>query len=202
MFLFVGLGLSFGRSFPEKQLLSNQCFSVIYDNKLLIPIFSHNEVTVKDINNVHRRIWYTQDKRVNTATNYMYSLSRYDRGHLVSAKETSSSNKCYSDSFKYSNIVPMTPLCNRKYWKHTEELVNSLVILNNEKVVVFNYVIPSKSRLKEVDKYPIIPKAFIKNIIIEDRNISLCFKIPNLKTEEEYKTYLKKNTSFRCVLGD
>ena len=202
MMLFVVLGLSFGQSFPEKQIISNQCFSVIYDNKLLIPIFSHNEVTVKDINTIHRRIWYTQDKRVNTSTNYMYALSGYDRGHLVSAKETSGSNNCYFGSFKYSNIVPMTQLCNRKYWKYAEELVNSLVILNNEKGEVFNYVIPSETRLKNVDTFPIIPKAFIKNVIFEDMNISFCFKIPNLKTEEEYKTYLKKNTSFRCVLGE
>ena len=200
--LFVMMGVSFGKTFPSTQLVSNQCFNTIYDNNLMIPLVSHNIVSVDSLSFVRKRLHFSYDYRVRSASPYMYTSSGYDRGHLVSAKENSISKKCYSESFKYSNIVPMTPLCNRKYWRKVELLVNSLVILNNGNVDVVNYVIPSESRLKGDKRFPIIPKAFIKKITIVDSNVSLCFNIPNLQSELEYKNYLKKNTSFRCVPRD
>ncbi len=125
------------------------------------------------------------------ATNKDYEGSGFDRGHLASALDSSSSQEALDESFLLSNIAPQAPQFNRGYWKKLEGHLRQLVE-DHQLVHVFTgpLYLPGKAQGgKRFVRYQVIgdscvavPTHFFALIFIETsahQLLSQAFILPN-----------------------
>jgi len=109
-----------------------------------------------------------------------YINSGFERGHLAPHASFDYSAKMLDLTYSFANIVPQYPNVNKKTWIKAEKFERAMIKFGDVKVN--NYVIYNK-KPKTIGKNKIaIPKAFIKEIIIDD--VPLCFYFLNEKNPD------------------
>lgn len=125
--------LPWGLPKPKSQskpllLLSQVWWIAGYDKNLKIPKWVAYRLDGKNIQQMKQKGCWRPDPRLSkdeTATRVDFRGSGYDRGHLISSMDMTSSELALASTGIYSNIVPQIPILNRKYWLALEQQVRN-----------------------------------------------------------------------------
>jgi len=108
------------------QVVHHLGYSLLYNEQHECPSWVAYELTAQETQRAFERTnKFLQDPFVasETADDYDYKGSGFDRGHLAPAADMGWSEVAMKESFYYSNMSPQVPGFNRGIWKKLEELV-------------------------------------------------------------------------------
>lgn len=114
-------------------ILERKGFTLAYDSRGKIPLWTHEHLTKKSLTKEvtregHR---FQEDPDVypsHRSTLADYAKSGYDRGHIAPAGDMYYSNEALKESFYLSNICPQNVTCNRGTWGQLEKKVRELLV--------------------------------------------------------------------------
>lgn len=104
--------------------VKNPTYSVLYDAEYQCPVFVSWSVTRADVGGQDRRSkrYFKIDTRLPLprAKDADYTNTGWQRGHMVPAKDRSSSKAAFNSTFLMSNVAPMEPYLNQADWLLSE----------------------------------------------------------------------------------
>ena len=116
---------------PDNYLLDKQCYALSYNNSQGVPNWVAWRLSLDDLGDVIRKDSFAPDmdlpagfKRVTPSD---YIGSGFDKGHQTPFADRSSSEESAAMTFKMSNMLPQSPILNRKAWEQLESYCRSLV---------------------------------------------------------------------------
>ncbi len=136
-----------------------------------------------------------------------YSKSGYDRGHLISSKDKMQRTVINSETFLMSNMCPQHPTLNRRTWLQLENEVRELAgrVKYLEVYAICGPIFDIGHEIQAVGKNRVmIPSAYFKSILAEDRNGSLSlwsFIIPNEHIIKDTKDFLIPTAEVEWMAG-
>jgi DNA/RNA endonuclease G (NUC1) len=184
----------------HKKLLKNKCMSIVFNNEFRIPTLTKVVITPEMLEKPKIRARFTfhkvKIKGLKTAKRQDYHRSGFHRSHLVQGALLNNSIECKKATYTYVNVVPMYPTCNTRYWRFAEKVASSFIKLDNvPSTIVTKAVI--KDQPTYMEHTPIvIPDSFI--MCFSNKHREFCFDIPNLKSNDDYLSYLETHGNFNC----
>jgi endonuclease G, mitochondrial len=132
------------------------------------------------------------DNKIQTgsASKSDYYKSGYDRGHLAPAGDMKISKISMSESFLLSNISPQNPSFNSGGWQKLESQVRCWVLSEGEMFIVTGPIL--RHQIKSIGLNNVsVPSFFYKIVYSKSNNKMIAFVMPNKKTSNDLKYYVK-----------
>jgi endonuclease G len=178
------------------QLVKNQYYEVIYDNKNIEPFLveyklKYSKLTHKLRRNSDYKNSFKPDRRVHkSSSNAQYKKSGWDKGHMAPAEDFSFSPEAAESTFLYSNISPQNPFFNRHgAWRKLETKTRAVSSGNPNPIqVLIGPIIKGRSRLNNLKDSPVIPDSFFK-VIIQIKNDHCNYSAFVLKNDSHSKDF-------------
>ena len=165
-------------------------FTLTYDSKNRVPLWTHEHLTSKSIERKASRnqLYFSQDAQIyplHRSSLKDYQKSGFDRGHMAPAANHQSSIEALKNTFYLTNICPQNASLNRGLWASLERSVRGYVTEEKEvDVITGPLFLPSQDGNKRYIYYQLIgendvavPTHFFK-LIVKDRE-TLAYIIPN-----------------------
>ncbi|MCH9631936.1 MAG: hypothetical protein S4CHLAM6_02580 [Chlamydiae bacterium] len=165
-------------------------FSLQYDSKNKIPLWTYEQINQASLNRVASRssMSFQKDSAIyplHQSSNRDYQKSGFDRGHMIPAADQQHSKESLEKTFLFSNICPQNPTLNRGLWAKLEQQTRDMVKNNsNVEVITGPLFLSSIEGNKRFVKYQVIgknevavPTHFFK--LICSNNQKIAFIIPN-----------------------
>ncbi len=146
---------------------------------------AHHLSSAMDFGRQKRTNDFRSDPAVNSGSAVAadYSLSGYDRGHLVPAQDLSWSAASMSQSFYFSNVSPQDPSLNRGPWRAVENEVRGLLDTASDLYVVTGPVMnPDAASIG--NNRVAVPEFFFKAVLAHSKGgtppwTAFCYLLPN-----------------------
>jgi len=165
------------------QIIDKQFFTICYDYKMKGAKFVTYKLdgNLVNKNNIKKRnSFYTEKtlKKKYRSHTKDYTHTGYDRGHLANDASFDHSEKSMRKTYTMANIIPQSPMVNRKTWIKVEKLERQIAVKMGT-VNVINGVLYN-SNPKRIGKNQIaVPEAFWKMIYNDQQNYKKCFYYKN-----------------------
>lgn len=159
--------------YNKERNLTETTFHILQPSQINIPI---NQVPAKRRSNFQPVLI---DGKL-TMTNYYYSNSGYDRGHLVPAGDFAWDQHLKDETFFHFNILHQNATLNRGIWALMESQIRDKVIRENSKAFIYTGAYFDEGKIDEVGNMKAdIAEAFYKIIFIPAINKIYAWFIPN-----------------------
>lgn len=181
----------FLKCYPEYQYMG---YSVIYDAKNKVPLYTYERLTAKNlVKNADRsKILFSENSEVYKPFRSKlidYQNSGFDRGHMAAAANQRFDQKCLEETFLLTNICPQNSVLNRGLWFKIEQYARGHVKAKSQVEIISGPLFLAQSiGGKSCVKYELIgknqvavPTHFFKIIYIKDKESSnlICYLVPN-----------------------
>ena len=107
-----------------------------------------------------------------------YRRSGYDMGHMAPNADQSWNPTVQIESFYLSNVAPQLASVNRGLWRELESIVRSWAFERNNITVYVGSVYSADDKTIGANRV-IVPNAFYKIVVDNDRRVSLAFLFPH-----------------------
>jgi len=175
------------------QLVNHSYYSLSYNENHEQAEWVYYFLTSDMINGNYKRTDnFREDSKVLTgsASKSDYYKSGYDRGHLAPAGDMKISRISMSESFLLSNISPQNPSFNRGVWKNLESQIRSWVLSDGDMYIVTGPVFVEP--IGSIGSNNVtVPSSFYKIVYSKLDNKMIGFIIPNCKSSNNLKDYVK-----------
>lgn len=159
----------------------NVCYS--YKHKAAIAVNYTLDGELVNKTNIKERMNFYNEKTIPMAYRAKYSdytHSGYDRGHMASDSSFDFDEKALRKTYSLANIVPQSPILNRKIWLKAERY-ERLVAVKLKKVNVLNLIEYSNDFIGNGVG---IPNKFYKILWSNDNTFKKCFGFSNDKEQQ------------------
>ena len=195
LFLFPIFTFTQSNLYPKSkgQLVNHSYYSLSYNENHEQAEWVYYFLTSDMINGTYKRTDnFREDRKVITgsASKSDYYKSGYDRGHLAPAGDMKISRISMSESFLLSNISPQNPSFNRGVWKNLESQIRSWVLSEGGMYIVTGPVLVNPIGSIGINSVT-VPSSFYKIVYSRIDHKMIGFIIPNCKTNNNLKDYVK-----------
>ena len=165
------------------QIIDKQVYQVCYDYNhkgAKYVAYTLDGSLVNSVNIKKRGRFYTEKNLQKQYRSHPrdYTHTGYDRGHLASDASFDYDIKTMRKTYSMSNIIPQSPMVNRRTWTKAEKYERSVAIkLGN--VNVINGVVYSNNAKRIGSNQISVPDAFWKMIYNDDKGFKKCFYYSN-----------------------
>lgn len=189
-------------------------FSLTYDSKNKIPIWTHEHLTNSSLlkKTSRNNLYFSQDPQIYSLQRSSitdYQKSGYDRGHMASAANHQSSIESLKNTFYLTNICPQHANLNRGLWASLERSVRSYVTEEEEiDVITGPLFLPYQEGNQRYIYYPLIgdngvavPTHFFKLIVTRKETLAYIIPNQNLSEQASLETYKTSVEALEKVSG-
>lgn len=165
------------------QIIDKSVFSVCYDYNHKGSLFVGYTLDGNLVNkgNIKQRSeFYTEKNILKQYRSHTkdYTNSGYDRGHLASDASFDYDEKVVRKTYSMCNIIPQSPMVNRKLWIKVEEY-ERFISTQLGKVNVINGVVYDTNPKRIGENQISIPKGFWKMLWNDEKKFQKCFYYSN-----------------------
>lgn len=150
---------------PDKRL-AYRGFTVHFNPELHIPNCVVYELTASETEGSVPRFgsFETDSAVAGCATPWDYTLSGYDRGHMIPAGDLRWDSMAMRESFKMTNVCPQTRALNSGGWTKIEDKIREWAVRDSALIVVTGPVI-TRGMKTIGDSHVAVPTAFFKVVL-------------------------------------
>lgn len=176
---------------PDKRL-AYRGFTVHFNPELHIPNCVVYELTASETEGSVPRFgsFETDSAVVGCANPWDYTLSGYDRGHMIPAGDLRWDSLAMRESFKMTNVCPQTRALNSGGWTKIEDKIREWAVRDSALIVVTGPVITRD--MKTIgDSHVAVPTAFFKVVLAPFATPmrAIGFVLPNKAANGPLKKY-------------
>lgn len=176
---------------PDKRL-AYRGFTVHFNPELHIPNCVVYELTASETEgSVPRFGSFETDSAVAGCANpWDYTLSGYDRGHMIPAGDLRWDSLAMRESFKMTNVCPQTRALNSGGWTKIEDKIREWAVRDSALIVVTGPVI-TRGMKTIGDSHVAVPTAFFKVVLAPFATPmrAIGFVLPNKAANGSLKKY-------------
>lgn len=176
---------------PDKRL-AYRGFTVHFNPELHIPNCVVYELTASETEgSVPRFGSFETDSAVAGCANpWDYTLSGYDRGHMIPAGDLRWDSLAMRESFKMTNVCPQTRALNSGGWTKIEDKIREWAVRDSALIVVTGPVI-TRGMKTIGDSHVAVPTAFFKVVLapFATPTRAIGFVMPNKAANGPLKKY-------------
>ena len=152
---------------PDTTELCNTFYVSLFNEKQKAVILT-SELIAKDSYMTRINHFKPDLRLVNGPVNSDYKNSKYDRGHMVPAGDSSTKEEM-SDTFLLTNMTPQEPSLNRVSWNHMEQHIRKKVDSSKSSANILTIAIYNKP--SRIGPGIPVPAAYWKIVYLKDSTL-------------------------------